>query len=266
VNSRQRRKYWREWTRTLVALERKYLTGVQKALNDEAEAYINAAEVVGFNQAMGVLNLTNEKLVSVINKMHLEVAKIYGNRINDELTKGQKLSFFNLNFAQLINEILTREALNLLQLIEQVTKERILKLLLQRNIEQWTFLDTARRITAAIASPARALTITRTESNRAANLAAFEAARLQKNEVTKMWIATIDNRTRRFAEDEFDHAKLDGQVQDLEMPFTQLGKKGIQAVVDCPCDPKGPASFTINCRCVLGFRNKRDAAGKLIPR
>ncbi len=266
MNARQRRQYWREWTRTLSRIERKYLPSIQKALNDEAEAYLQAAEVIGFNQAMRVLNLTNEKLLSTINKMHLEVAKLYGTRINAELTRGQKLSFFDINFAQIINEILTREGLNLLQLIEQVTKEKILKVLLQRNTEQWTFLDTARRITAVIANPARALTITRTESNRAANLAAFEAAKLQPYQVTKRWIATIDNRTRRFAEDDFDHAKLDGQVQDLDMPFRQLGKNGQEAVVDCPCDPKGPAGFTINCRCVLGFQNKRDGAGKLIPK
>ncbi|NBW20049.1 MAG: hypothetical protein EBR82_69970 [Caulobacteraceae bacterium] len=165
-------------------------------------------------------------------------------------------------------EILTRQALDLLTAVETTTKDRILNILTRSQTEQLTFTDTAKLITEQVASPERALTITRTESNRAANIAAFEAAKLKPFQVTKEWISAIDNRTRRYRQkDEYDHALLDGSVQELDTAFTQVGRtKGIQAVAQYPLDAQAPAAFTINCRCVLGFEYKRDENGELIPK
>ena len=210
----------------------------------------------------------DETLLTAISKLHKDVAMEFGRLTNQQLKRGQKVSFFNANFLLTLTELLTRQALDLLTLIETTTKDRILKILVDSTAEQWGFAEIARRITPEVASPARALTITRTESNRAANLAAIEAARLQDYEVTKEWISVMDFRTRRFTEkDQYDHAQLDGRVIELDAPFTQIGRtNGIQAVADYPLDPSAPAAFTINCRCVLGFENKRDAQGRLIPK
>jgi hypothetical protein len=266
MNFRQRRQYWKVWTRQLMEIERIYLPRVQNALLSEVKRMIKDAEIVGYNRAVQNLSFVNPELVQVISQMHRRTAKQYGNEVNRHLTRTQKFSFFNANFIQNITAILTRQALEFLTLIEETTKLRILKKLTQAQEEQWTFMDTARRITDDVASAARALTITRTESNRAANLATLEAAKLQPYETTKEWISVIDSRTRRFRDDNFDHALLDGTVQDIDKDFTQVGKNGIQAVAQCPLDPQAPAAFTINCRCVLGFENKRDANGRLIPR
>ena len=248
--------------------EDKFLPRIQKALSDEAARYIREAESVGFQAAYKNLQIVNEKLLAAVSQMHKQVATEFGFMINRELKKGQKIGFFNANFILSITEILTRQALDLLTLVESTTKSRILDILVRQTSEQWSFTETARQIETEIANPARALTITRTESNRAANLAAIESARLQDYVVTKEWISSLDFRTRRYREgDEYDHAELDGQVRELDEKFMQIGrKKGIMAVADCPCDPGAPAAFTINCRCVLGFENKRDAQGRLIPK
>lgn len=267
MNYAERRRKWRQWHRALSVFERRYLPRVQRALSDEAKRFIREAEQVGFDAAFKTLRLVNEDLLQVISSMHKSVAMSFGQETNRELRRTQKVSFFDANFLLSITEILTRQALDLLTLIEQTTKDRILDLLRRQTIEQWTFADTARRITQEVASPSRALTITRTESNRAANLAALESARIQDFVVTKQWISVIDNRTRRFRDkDLYDHAMLDGRVAELEEPFTQVGANGVTAVAICPCDPAAPAAFTINCRCVMGFENKRDANGRLIPK
>lgn len=268
MTSRQRRSYWRRWHQLLKKHEDANVPRVQRALTKQAEQFIAEAERIGFDRAFQQFTLLNEDLLNVVSKLHKSVAMEFGRLTNQQLKRGQKVSFFNANFLLTITELLTKQALDLLTLIETTTKERILNILVESTQERWGFAEIARRITPEVASPARALTITRTESNRAANLAAIEAARLQDYEVTKEWISTLDFRTRRFSEkDQYDHAQLDGRVQELDMPFTQIGRtNGITASADYPLDPAAPAAFTINCRCVLGFENKRDAQGRLIPK
>ena len=263
-----RRKYHGTWMRLLRAYEKKYLPRVLKALEGEADRFIKEAERVGFDAAFRTFGLVNERLLTVVNQLHKEVGVKFGKEVNRQLTKTEKVSFFNANFILNLIEILTRQALDLLTAVETTTKDRILNILTRSQTEQLTFTDTARLITEQVASPERALTITRTESNRAANIAAFEAAKLKPFQVTKEWISAIDNRTRRYREkDEYDHAILDGSVQELDMAFTQVGRtKGIQAVAQYPLDAQAPAAFTINCRCVLGFEYKRDENGELIPK
>lgn len=267
MNYQERRRKWKEWHRRLSTFERRYLPRIQRAIDAEARRFIREAEDVGFQAAFKSLRIVNEDLLAAVTSMHKAVAVSFGAEVNRELTRTQKVSFFNANFILSITEILTRQALELLTLVERTTKDRILDILVRQTAEQWSFAETARQITREVASPSRALTITRTESNRAANLAKLESARAQKFVVTKEWISAIDNRTRRFAErDEFDHAVLDGRTAELDEPFQQIGRKGTTAVAQCPCDPAAPAAFTINCRCVMGFENKRDAQGRLIPK
>ena len=268
MTSRQRRSYWRRWHQLLAKHEAEHLPKVLKALQKQADAYIAEAERVGFDRAYQSLTIINDDLLTAVNRLHKAVATQFGMMVNKQLKSGQKISFFNANFILTITELLTRQALDLLTLVENTTKERILKILVDSTAEGWGFAEIASRITPAIASPERALTITRTESNRAANLAAIESARLQNYEVTKEWISVNDSRTRTFTDkDEYDHRQLDGRVLDLDIPFQQIGRtKFITASADYPLDPSAPAAFTINCRCVLGFENKRDANDRLIPK
>ena len=268
MTSRQRRSYWRRWHQLLKKHEDAGLQRIQRALTKQADQFIAEAERIGYDRAFQQFTLLNEDLLNVISKLHKSVAMEFGRLTNQQLKRGQKVSFFNANFLLTITELLTKQALDLLTLVETTTKERILNILVQSTQERWGFAEIARRITPEVASEARALTITRTESNRAANLAAIEAARLQDYEVTKEWISTIDFRTRRFKEkDQYDHAKLDGDVKELGEKFTQMGRtNNLMASADYPLDPAAPAAFTINCRCVLGFENKRDAQGRLIPK
>lgn len=97
----------------------------------------------------------------------------------------------------------------------------------------------------------RAVTISRTESLRAANLGQMEAVRdgirdgsIDPATVVKRWIATKDGKTRD------THRDLDGkEVRGVNSHFvTSTG-----ALIRHPHDPDAPASETINCRCTLAI-------------
>lgn len=56
----------------------------------------------------------------------------------------------------------------------------------------------------------------------------------------KEWLAVLDNRTRH------DHAMANGQRRPVDQPFNVGGYE-----MQFPLDPRGPASETVNCRCMM---------------
>ena len=71
---------------------------------------------------------------------------------------------------------------------------------------------------------------------------AMEKSIEQGMEVKKVWIATLDERTRDA------HLDLDGQIQDVKEPFdSELGP------IMYPGDPSADEANVWNCRCTLGY-------------
>lgn len=85
----------------------------------------------------------------------------------------------------------------------------------------------------------------RTAMTGAQNGGRIEAMRNAKNQginVRKMWIATMDERTRTA------HQNLDGQIVDINEPFdSDLGP------IMFPGDPTADGENVWNCRCALGY-------------
>ena len=94
----------------------------------------------------------------------------------------------------------------------------------------------------------RAKRIARTEVVGASNVGAMEGARSLGQQMTKMWIATRDARTRDM------HAAAEGLTVALDDRFDVGGE-----MLDCPGDPSGSPENVINCRCAVAFRVKRIA-------
>lgn len=90
----------------------------------------------------------------------------------------------------------------------------------------------------------RSQTIARTEVTGAYNgghLAAIQARdELLGTRTEKVWLATIDSRTRD------DHFQADGQRVPLDQPFDVGGEE-----LEFPGDPDGPPEQTVNCRCTM---------------
>jgi HK97 family phage portal protein len=85
----------------------------------------------------------------------------------------------------------------------------------------------------------RAETIARTEIQSANQKGQFEGYK-QAGLRTKIWVATLDHRTRHA------HSEADGQEVPIDMPFNVGGEK-----LMFPGDPNGSAENTINCRCSI---------------
>lgn len=92
-----------------------------------------------------------------------------------------------------------------------------------------------------------AITMTRTEVmgalNAGALAAALDAQERTRRPWTKVWLATLDDRTRP------EHRAVDGQTQPLSEAFT-VGRARLQF----PGDPRGPAHQVVNCRCAAQYR------------
>lgn len=90
----------------------------------------------------------------------------------------------------------------------------------------------------------RAETVARTEATGAFNSAAHAAADVRQElygiQLDKVWVSTIDSRTRK------THFAADGQRRPLNAKF-KVGK----AELDTPGDPRGRAEEVINCRCTM---------------
>lgn len=81
-----------------------------------------------------------------------------------------------------------------------------------------------------------------TGAQNAGRILSMERSVEQGIEVRKVWIATLDDRTRDA------HADLDGQVQDVKEPFdSELGP------IMYPGDPSADDANIWNCRCTLGY-------------
>ena len=80
--------------------------------------------------------------------------------------------------------------------------------------------------------------IARTEIISATNYGAYEAIQQSGLVTKKIWIATIDERTRD------THEAIDGEVVEFEEEFSN----GLQF----PGDPDGELDEIINCRCTFG--------------
>ena len=92
----------------------------------------------------------------------------------------------------------------------------------------------------------RALRIARTEVVGASNRGSFVGARELNVPMNKIWIATMDRRTRD------THAAVNGQSVDMSAPFNVGG-----VPMECPGDPDGLPEDVINCRCTLAYEVKR---------
>lgn len=133
--------------------------------------------------------------------------------------------------------------------ISQTTINQVKAVLKQAISDGWGVDKTVRELKTSSLTKYRAKMIVRTESVRAMNYSQLKAADNDKFQVEKKWLAVEDRRTR-FTH---GHSGVDGEIRDLHDAFAN----GLLF----PGDPNGSGSETINCRCTMSYRVKRDLAG-----
>lgn len=267
MNEKERQNYWRRNIRITRRLEQKFQPSVHKVVKKTVDKFIENRYDV---------DLMDDELLAIYSKMYKETVIRFANEQYKSLRRTKQFGF-NAEWTAFVTEYLATQGFTMITTVTGNLRNVILKIIAQATteaVEQGLGIDeTTRliieRLTEFKESPLSeyiARRIVRTEINRAANLGHMKGAEKLEFQVVKMWIAAMDERTRRMPRDQYSHVALDGQTRELNEPFRQIGMNGVEAVAMQPGDPTAPAGFTINCRCSIGFVPKRDANGRLIPK
>lgn len=136
--------------------------------------------------------------------------------------------------------------------ITETTRKQIQRILAAASQEEVRTGKIAQRILKEFRGKMgrkRAEMIARTETTYVANEAAKQSAEETGLELVKIWVATLDDRTRDA------HRAMHGKDPvDAHEKFVVGGVR-----MDKPGDPAGGAANVINCRCVVAYLPKGDA-------
>nr|WP_293844133.1 phage minor head protein [uncultured Arsenicibacter sp.] len=157
------------------------------------------------------------------------------------------LRYFSRRWKRLMMAILGNpETADRVTKITETTRKQIREALSDAINQQLDIRKTAKLIAERVGGTilrSRALLIARTETTRAANLAAEMGAAETGIELNKLWIATADTRTRT------EHRKMIGKKPiPVDEKFVVGGKK-----MKHPGDPAGGPENVINCRCTVSY-------------
>ena len=245
-------------------IENKYiplvLAPMQKVVNDFADAGFPPAKINDYIKLAG-------PLIPIINNLYYECATGYGGNVYRQFGNLKGIS----PIAAIAQKVINTLRISLLQnvhRIEESIKNAILSIIQDGLNNGWAYEKTAKAI-KGVPDIVRSRRIVRTESVKAANLAAIEAARQKGFLMDKIWISAKDKRVRgnpsgNYPLSEFDHFDMNGQTIPIDNKFFLGGRNGGSDELDYPGDPAGNPADIINCRCVLGFIPKRDDNGRLI--
>jgi len=141
-----------------------------------------------------------------------------------------------------------------IQAVTETTKKKIQQIIAQTSQEEVRTGRLASRILEKFQGKMgrkRAELIARTETTYVTNEAAKANAEETGLELVKIWIATLDNRTRDA------HRAMHGKPPiDAHEKFTVGGRQ-----MDKPGDPAGGPANVCNCRCVVAYLPKDDLDG-----
>lgn len=257
--------------------ETKYFPKVYKALKSKASSLSSIVRERGIQAGMSSIDLVNDKLSKEVEKLYIEVglrhATMNERRLRAEgkgyaPTMERKGFGFNEVWTNFIKDYLTRFLIEKITFrVNETTRNALLAVLNEAYEKGWGIDETVKRLEGLPFLRFQAARIVRTEVNRASNVGHLAQGSTAKFEMTKEWVAAKDSRTRGNPidgqEDHADHWRLDGIKIDFDDKFRDP-RNGDLLVA--PGDPKASASSTVNCRCRIVTRYKRDENGDLIPK
>lgn len=265
-------------------LNKKYETlffpKVHKTIKKKFDETISIVENLGVNAAIAALtnDLTNPELTATIQQLYSTVGVRYANKATRELKQKERKAFildielkeggafgFNSEWVTWIQNYLRTHLIeNITFNVNKTTREFLLSVLNKSISEGLGVDETVRLLEGSSFSEMQAARIVRTEVNTATNAGTLAAGETYEYQMQKEWIAVHDNRTRGMnPKDHASHIGLDGTVIDFEDVFIDP-RNGDR--LRSPGDPRVSAESTINCRCQMSLKPKRDSRGRLIPK
>jgi hypothetical protein len=164
----------------------------------------------------------------------------------------------------LIAEVTSYMRLHDLQMVSEISdtmKAWIMENLIEGQKQGLSITQVAENIAKSDFPVNRAAVIARTETIKAANFGAMQAAKKSGFRLEKEWIAAKDIRTRRIPRDEFSHLAMNGKTAQMDEPFLVPNRNGSHDKLMQPGDPSGDVADVVQCRCTVGFNVLRGADG-----
>lgn len=241
-------------------------------MNKVRDELIRLLEDLGTNAAIQQFNnrLVMNGIAPIISKLYVETGLIHARRNFINLkTQETKAVPVGLGFSRIwTNNILETLRTFLVDKIlfkaSETTKNMLLNQISKGVEEGLSVSEIVKRLEDYPGLQYQADRIVRTEVNRAANLGVNEAGKSFKYEQNKTWVSIRDVRTRGAnPEDHSNHLSMHGQTVDFDSDFIDPRNDNH---LSQPGDPEAKAEDTINCRCTMTLKAKRDERGRLIPK
>ncbi len=260
------KKYIRSVEAKRKAFEKRYNVLIRRALNRQVKEIISQIRpdnVFGVNPEPSKDEI-EKVFTDLYQKVGVAFAKdIYTNVKDNTKAADPTLPGFESETEKIVNrwKIYLRnfartEAGNRIVSITGETKKqalRIIRATIDKGIEEGIgALGIADNIEKALNSVMidmnywRALRIARTEVIGASNLGSIVGARDTGEQMDKIWISKIDNKTRQ------DHIEMNNKKVKLEEKFDVAG-----VMMNHPGDLSAPPEQVINCRCTVAFKVRK---------
>lgn len=217
------------------------------------------------------LNVNRDVIEQAYIQAYNEIGLLHGNRTGRSINRDIKNFFgplFNEEFQNSIIEWVRQNCGLRITSVARTLADSIINLIgdaFDNNLTIEQMQKFVRdRIGRNVLSRYEILRIARTESTAAANHGATVSGQTSGIVLEKVWIATVDSRTRRKPKDEWSHIAMNGISVEENGLFEMRSKKGEVNRIEYPCAPGSSAGNAINCRCTIALRPKRDADGLVI--
>lgn len=236
--ARRRRARARELVRLQGAQERAFAAQLVNTLRTIAKGAARAYEAGGEGEAVAHLRASRPGLQTAL-AVHLNrVARVFADNVLTSIRKAAAAK--DRAFERTVRTFVERQSFTRADNITEASVRRLQSILADAIDEGMTTSEIAGEIRTVIGSASRASLIARTETHTAASAGMDLQAQATGLDLTRVWQATEDERTRP------SHAEADQQKRKMGEPFLVGG-----AHLSYPGDPSGPPGEIINCRCVL---------------
>lgn len=268
----EQRKRYREVYREQTAQERYWQPRIKKALDRMLVPVYRSLREFGVTITLQNLNslILPGSFGDVIERLYIRAGTVAANSeygfIMDfygEELRQQKAFGFNRYFANVLRNFFSLFGGEHIQSITQTEHDRVRRILEQAADEGLNNDQIARLLRSEDINVARSKVVARTETATAMNKGSFEGAKRTGIVLDKVWIATLDDRTRRMPRNSANHLIMNNVKVPFESFFQVPGKTGI-SLMQHPCAPGAPPGQTISCRCRAISQARRDQSGRLI--
>ena len=228
-------------------------------------------QVDTFCRTQDINAISSKDLKKTIYSLHLSMGTKMA-EISYKDLKSDKKSIFPLERKGILSDLWQNVIVRYLDLkglnalvteITNTTKEQIQRFLKKGILEGKPLQQTIKELKTAGITDYRAELIARTETGRAANVGSMVGAVSTGLKTNKIWISTLDARTRRIPPDKTDHLHMNGVEVPMDDRFEVFGTDGTELMLH-PCDPTASAANTCNCRCTIGYKVVKDNNGDYI--